>query len=92
MVSHPELDSDPPIGSDRESGCDINWVEKSSFKKIQKLLEIYEREWHHKILLTTRNLSELSRSPSPYIILVIPRPLPIEMAKGEHYVIVDLLI
>ena len=22
MVSHPELDSDPPIGSDRESGCD----------------------------------------------------------------------
>ena len=23
MVSHPELDSDPSIGSDRESGCDI---------------------------------------------------------------------
>ena len=22
MVSHPELNSDPPIGSDRESGCD----------------------------------------------------------------------
>ena len=22
MVSHPELCSDPPIGSDRESGCD----------------------------------------------------------------------
>ena len=22
MVSHPELSSDPPIGSDRESGCD----------------------------------------------------------------------
>ena len=29
MVSHPELDSDPPIGSDRESGRDIGdlvWV------------------------------------------------------------------
>ena len=29
MVSHPELSSDPPIGSDRESGCDkhceIEW-------------------------------------------------------------------
>ena len=24
MVSHPELDSDPPIESDRESGCDIS--------------------------------------------------------------------
>ena len=23
MVSHPKLGSDPPIGSDRESGCDI---------------------------------------------------------------------
>ena len=22
MVSHPELGSDPPIGSDQESGCD----------------------------------------------------------------------
>ena len=22
MVSHPETGSDPPIGSDRESGCD----------------------------------------------------------------------
>ena len=24
MVSHPDLGSDPPIGSDRESGRDIN--------------------------------------------------------------------
>ena len=24
MVSHPGLGSDPPIESDRESGCDIN--------------------------------------------------------------------
>ena len=24
MVSHPKLGSDPPIGSDRESGCDKN--------------------------------------------------------------------
>ena len=22
MISHPELGSEPPIGSDRESGCD----------------------------------------------------------------------
>ena len=39
-----------------------NWVEKTSFKKIQKLLEISERERNHKMLLTTRNLRELSRS------------------------------
>ena len=38
-----------------------------------------------------RNLRELSRSPSPYIIPVIPRPLPTEIVEGEHYVIADLL-
>ena len=51
----------------------VNWVEKANFKKIQWLLEIFEQERHHEILLTTKNLRELSRSPSPYIILVIPR-------------------
>ena len=66
-------------------------MEKASFKKIQNLLEISEWERHHKILLTTRNLRELSRSPSPYIIPVIPRPLPTEIVEEEHYVIADLL-
>ena len=31
MVSHPELGSDPPIGSDRESGCDTCDVTKVSY-------------------------------------------------------------
>ena len=69
----------------------MNWVEKASFKKIQKLLEISERERHHEFLLIVRNLRELSHSPYPYILPVIPRPLPIEIVEGEHYVIVDLL-
>ena len=29
MVSHPELGSDPPIGLDRESGCDNTTLRKS---------------------------------------------------------------
>ena len=41
--------------------------------------------------LTVRNLHELSHSPSPYIILVIPRPLPTKIVEGEHYVIANLL-
>ena len=65
-------------------------MEKVSFKKIQRLLEISERERHHEILLTVKNLRELSRSPSPYIIPVIPRPLLVEIVEGENYVIVDL--
>ena len=69
----------------------VNWLEKANYKEIQKLLEIFEQEQHHKILLTTRNLCELSRSPSPYIIPIIPHPLPTEIVEGEHYVIADLL-
>ena len=65
-------------------------MEKASFKKIQKLLEISERERHHEFLLTARNLRELSHSPSPYIIPVIPHPLPTKIVEGEHYVITDL--
>ena len=66
-------------------------METVGFKNIQKLLEISEREWYHGILLTVRNLHELSHNPSPYILPIIPRPLSTEIEEGEHYVIVDLL-
>ena len=69
----------------------MNWVEKASFKKIQKLLEISKRERHHEILLIARNVCELSCSPSPYILSVIPHHLPTEIVEGEHYVIANLL-
>ena len=54
----------------------VNWVGKAGFKNIKKLLEIYECERHHEIHLTMRNLRELSHNPSPYILPVIPHPLP----------------
>ena len=69
----------------------MNYVEKASFKKIKKLLEIYELEQHHKIILTLRNLHELSCNPSLYILPVISRHVPKKIVEGEHYVIVDLL-
>ena len=72
-------------------GRQVNWVEKASFKNIQKLLEISKQERHHEILLTVRNLCELSLNPTPYILPVIPRPLPTKIEEGEHYIIVDLL-
>ena len=69
----------------------VNWVEKASFEKIQRLLEISEPERHHEILLTAKNLRDLSRSPFPYTIPIILLPLPIEIVEGKHYVIADLL-
>ena len=69
----------------------VNWVEKASFRKIQKLLEIFEQERHHKILLTVKNLRELSRNPSIYTLPVIPRLLPAKVVEDENYVITHLL-
>ena len=59
--------------------------------KIQRLLEIFEQERHHEVLLTMKNLHDLSRHPSPYNVPIIPRPLPSEIVEGEHFVTTDLL-
>ena len=69
----------------------VNWVEKASFEKIRKLLEISERERHHEVLLTLKILSDLSCNPAPYSVFVILHPLHTEIVEGEHYVITDLL-
>ena len=69
----------------------MHWVERASFEKIWKLLEISEQEWNHEVLLTMKNLHDLSRHPSPYSVLIIPRPLPLEIVEGEHFVTADLL-
>ena len=59
--------------------------------KIRRLLEIFEQEWHHEVLLTVKNLHDLSRDPSPYSVPIIPRLLPSEIVEGENFVIADLL-
>ena len=66
-------------------------MEKAGFKKIKKLLEIFEWERHHEVLLTVKNLRGLIHNPSSYILPVIPRPLPVEVVEGVHYVVADLL-
>ena len=42
MVSHPELGSDPPIGSDRESGHDTRGVPMPSHRRLsQQISQLY---------------------------------------------------
>ena len=69
----------------------MHWVERASFEKIRRLLEISELERNYKGLLTMKNLHDLSRHLSPYSIPIIPSPLPSEIVEGKHFVIVDLL-
>ena len=69
----------------------VSWVEKAKLDRITRLLEIIERELNHKLLFSVKNLQELGSSPFPYIVLVIPHPLPEELIKGEHFTLADLL-
>ena len=69
----------------------MHWMERASFAKIRRLLEIFEQEQHHEVLLTMKNFHDLSRHSSPYNVPIIPRPLPSKILEGEHFVTVDLL-
>ena len=50
----------------------VNWVEKLNFDKIPRLLEVYERERHFKVLLTPENIYVVRHNPAPYNLSVIP--------------------
>ena len=78
------------IGKDRR-GKLVHWVERASFAKISKLLEISEYERHHESLLTVKNLHDLRRHPLPYSVPIIPRPLPSEVVECDHFLAADLL-
>ena len=69
----------------------VHWVERVSFEKIQRLLEISEQERNHEVLLTMKNLNDLSHHPSPYNVSIISCPLPSEIVEGEHFTTADLL-
>ena len=68
----------------------VNWVEKSSFEKIRRLLEVSKRERHYKVMLTPENISFVRHNPAPYNLPVIPRPLSTDVVEGEHFVVADL--
>ena len=65
-------------------------MEKSSFKKIRRLLEVSERERHYKVPLTPENISAVRHNSTPYNLPVIPRPLPWDVVESEHFVVADL--
>ena len=69
----------------------VQWVEKASFEKIRRLLEVSEHERHYEVLLTLKNLADVRRSPAPYSLPIIPRSLTLEIVDGEHFVTSDML-
>ena len=68
----------------------VEWVEKASFDRLNKLFEITAAERHHQTLLTARNLLVVVREPQAYVINILPRKLPKKVVSGEHFVLKDL--
>ena len=66
-------------------------MERASFAKNRRLLEISKQEQHHEVLLIVKNFHDFSHHPSPYSVPIIPRHLPSEVVEGEHFVDADLL-
>ena len=68
----------------------VEWVEKASFDRLNKLFEITATKRHYQTLLTTRNLLAVVREPHPYITNILPRRLPKRVVSWEHFVLKDL--
>ena len=66
-------------------------MEKVRLDRIRRLFEIIEREHNHELLLSAKNLQGLGVIPFSYIVPILPRSLPEELVKGEHFILTDLL-
>ena len=71
-------------------GCLVEWVEKASFDRLNKLFEIITVERHYQTLLITRNLLAVVWETQPYVVDILPRQLPKFVGPGEHFVLKDL--
>lgn len=69
----------------------VEWVEKASFLRLNKLFEIALSKRNYQTLLSTWNLTTLVRESQSYISNIIPRRLPKKVVVGEHFVLKDLL-
>lgn len=68
----------------------VEWVEKASFSRLNKLFEIVASERGYQTLLTAWNLCAIVQVSQPYIPHIILRRLPKEVVSGEHFLFKDL--
>ena len=73
-----------------KAGRLVEWVEKDSFTRLNKLLEIDETKQTYKVFFLDKNLLALIDNPKPFIMPVFPRLAPLSLVFGEHFVLKDL--
>lgn len=69
----------------------VEWVEKASSDRLNKLFVISSSARHHQTLLTGKNLLAVVRESQSYIIPILPCLAPKVLVSGEHRVLNDLL-
>lgn len=68
----------------------IDWVDKASFDRLNKLYDISVLEWDYQTLLSARNLLEVVRESRPYEIPIVLRRLPRVVVPEKHFVLKNL--
>ncbi|KAL6319219.1 hypothetical protein AAG906_013893 [Vitis piasezkii] len=74
----------------RMRGQLVEWVNKTSFNRLNKLFVISVAEQDHETLLTNQNLLTLCRDSELYVVPTLPRFAPRVLVTGEHFVLKDL--
>ena len=67
----------------------VEWMEKASFTRLNKLFEIDTSKRAYKVFLSDKNLLALIDNPKPFIIPVFPCLAPPSLVPGEHFVLKD---
>lgn len=68
----------------------MEWVEKASFDRLNKLFEIAANERNCQTLLSAQNLRSVTQVSQPYVLNILPRRLPKKVVSDEHFVHKDL--
>lgn len=76
-------------GADKR-GHLVEWVEKASFNRLNRLFEIVASERNYQTLLSSRNLLVVVWETQLYTLNILPRRLPKVVVSGEHFVLKDL--
>ncbi|RVX05759.1 hypothetical protein CK203_023906 [Vitis vinifera] len=76
--------------STHKRGHLVEWVEKTSFDRLNRLFEIISIERHYQTLLSAVNLLAVVWEPQPYVLNILSRRLPKVVVPGEHFVLKDL--
>ena len=63
----------------------VEWVEKASFDRLNRLFEIAAAERSCDTLLSAQSLRSVMKEPQSYVLNILPRRLPEEVVAGESF-------